>query len=120
MTEQPSFATSPTRVLKVGLFLPSGTAMQGALPLAGPTCVRSRAGRKRWASTPSASRPRRQLHRSLACWSWLSALDTSTRRVELGPLVTCIAYRNPAMLARVAGTVDEISGGRVILGLGAG
>lgn len=54
------------------------------------------------------------------CWTVLSALAAVTSRVELGTLVTCTAYRNPAMLAKIAETVDEISGGRVVLGLGAG
>ena len=50
----------------------------------------------------------------------LSALAASTSRVELGTLVMCGGFRNPAMLAKMADTVDEISGGRLILGLGAG
>jgi alkanesulfonate monooxygenase SsuD/methylene tetrahydromethanopterin reductase-like flavin-dependent oxidoreductase (luciferase family) len=54
------------------------------------------------------------------CWSLLSALAAVTTRVELGSLVTSTAYRNPAMLASIVNTVDEISGGRVILGVGAG
>lgn len=54
------------------------------------------------------------------CWSMLSALAAATTRIELGPLVACTAYRNPALTAKIAETVDEISGGRLILGLGAG
>jgi alkanesulfonate monooxygenase SsuD/methylene tetrahydromethanopterin reductase-like flavin-dependent oxidoreductase (luciferase family) len=54
------------------------------------------------------------------CWSILSALAATTRRAELGTLVTCTTFRNPALLAKMADTVDEISGGRLILGLGAG
>jgi alkanesulfonate monooxygenase SsuD/methylene tetrahydromethanopterin reductase-like flavin-dependent oxidoreductase (luciferase family) len=53
-------------------------------------------------------------------WSLLSAIAASTSRIELGPLVSCMGFRNPAMLAKIAETVDEISGGRLILGIGAG
>lgn len=54
------------------------------------------------------------------CWTILSALCEATRRVELGMLVMCVPWRNPALLAKMAVTADEVSGGRVILGLGAG
>jgi alkanesulfonate monooxygenase SsuD/methylene tetrahydromethanopterin reductase-like flavin-dependent oxidoreductase (luciferase family) len=54
------------------------------------------------------------------CWSLLSALAAVTHRMELGSLVACTAFRNPALLAKMADTIDEISGGRLIVGLGAG
>jgi alkanesulfonate monooxygenase SsuD/methylene tetrahydromethanopterin reductase-like flavin-dependent oxidoreductase (luciferase family) len=53
-------------------------------------------------------------------FSVLAALAASTSRVELGPLVACGSFRNPALLAKMADTLDEISGGRFVLGLGAG
>jgi alkanesulfonate monooxygenase SsuD/methylene tetrahydromethanopterin reductase-like flavin-dependent oxidoreductase (luciferase family) len=53
-------------------------------------------------------------------WSLLAALAASTSRITLVSYVTCTSYRNPALLAKIADTVDEISDGRLIFGLGAG
>ncbi len=53
-------------------------------------------------------------------WSLMAAYAASTRRIRLGQMCTCVAYRNPAYLAKVAATVDVVSGGRVEMGIGAG
>jgi alkanesulfonate monooxygenase SsuD/methylene tetrahydromethanopterin reductase-like flavin-dependent oxidoreductase (luciferase family) len=53
-------------------------------------------------------------------WTLLSALASITRRVTLGPFVACTSFREPALLAKMADTLDEVSGGRVLLALGAG
>ena len=53
-------------------------------------------------------------------YTTLAALAPLTRRVRMGQLVTCVGYRNPALVAKMASTLDVVSGGRTELGLGAG
>ena len=66
----------------------------------------------RWPDRPPAARGRPGRR-----WRRIAAV---TSRVEFGPLVACTNFHNPALLAKQAATIDEISGGRFILGLGAG
>jgi F420-dependent oxidoreductase-like protein len=57
---------------------------------------------------------------SLELWVSLTWLASHTHRIEFGPLVSPISFRNPVFTARMAAAVDELSGGRLMLGLGAG
>ena len=56
----------------------------------------------------------------LECFMTLSAVAASTRRVRLAPLVAVVPFRSPALLAKMMSTIDQISGGRLIAGLGSG
>lgn len=53
-------------------------------------------------------------------WTLMAALGAATHRIRLGQMCTCMSYRNPAYLAKVAATIDVLTGGRVEMGIGAG
>jgi F420-dependent oxidoreductase-like protein len=64
--------------------------------------------------------PKPSEHATHEAWTLMAALGAVTRRVRLGQMCTCMSYRNPAYLAKVAATIDVISEGRVEMGIGAG
>ena len=64
--------------------------------------------------------PRPELETVFECWTATAGLARDTQRVKIGQMVTCNGYRNPALLAKMASTVDVMSHGRLYCGLGAG
>lgn len=121
--------TSPHRArpLKIGLYIPNGDGPMGngvahwrdVLALA--RTAESVGFDSIWVADHTIFRfDGVPAHGRWECWSLLSALAAATSTVEIGPLVSCMGFRNPALLAKIAETVDEISGGRLILALGAG
>ena len=64
--------------------------------------------------------PKPSQEMTFECWTSASAIARDTRRIRLGQMVTCNGYRNPALLAKMASTVDVLSHGRLNFGIGAG
>ena len=74
-----------------------------------------------WMGDHLLYRDRRGAERGpLEAWTLLSALAAATERVRLGPLVACTAFHPPGLIAKMAVTIGEVSGGRFVLGIGAG
>jgi probable F420-dependent oxidoreductase len=124
-----SVATNPARPLKIGLTIAGGEGgMAGETP--GWSDLLQLAQTTEAAGFDSIWVPDHMIFKPATgsttnigiweCFTVLSALAVATQRVELGTLVACTGFRNPALLAKMADTIDEISGGRFILGLGAG
>jgi probable F420-dependent oxidoreductase len=116
-----------TRPVKIGIFISAmaGGMRDGALKWRDLQQMASRADELGFDSfwVPDHlifKHPDQPAHGPWECWSLVSALAASTSRLEIGTAVMCVGFRNPGLLAKMADTVDEISGGRVILGLGAG
>jgi probable F420-dependent oxidoreductase len=130
MDEQTHGQTDRRRPLKVGLILPHWEAgMSGKTPgwsdiTEMATLAEDIGFDSLWLVdhflNPYTYRGEDKVQGFWDCWTILPALASTTKNVELGTLVTCTAFRNPALMAKMAATVDEISGGRLILGIGAG
>jgi alkanesulfonate monooxygenase SsuD/methylene tetrahydromethanopterin reductase-like flavin-dependent oxidoreductase (luciferase family) len=119
-------ALRPRRPLKVGFNLPttegalSGKTASWADLFAFAERAEALGFDSLWVPDHLLIRWQEQTRGIWECWSLLAALAAVTHRVELGSLVACTAFRSPALLAKMADTIDEISGGRLIVGLGAG
>src|SRR5262245_5382681 len=115
--------TPPQRPLKVGLFLPlAETMVDGATPRWADLVAMARLAEAMgfdslWFSDHLMPEGR---YGHWDGWSLLAGIAAVTQRITLGTIVSCTSFRNPALLAKMADTVDEISGGRLVLGLGAG
>lgn len=106
--------------IEIGLFLPvGGEGMMGGATADYPS-LRAMARRAEQLGYDFVGVLDHLLFHHWECWTMMGALAEATSRIKLISYVTCTGYRNPALLARMVDTMDEISAGRVVLGVGAG
>lgn len=117
------------RAMRFGLFLPQGWRLDLVdvpadrhWPVISDLAARADAGRWEsvWVYDHMHTSPLTSSEATHEAWSLMSALGAVTSRLRLGQMCTCLGYRNPALLAKIAATVDHISDGRVEMGIGAG
>ena len=115
--------------MRFGLFLPQGWRLDLVdvpahrhWPVISELAARADAGpwESVWVYDHMHTAPLTTTEATHEAWSLMSALGAATTRVRLGQMCTCLGYRNPALLAKIAATVDHISDGRVEMGIGAG
>jgi alkanesulfonate monooxygenase SsuD/methylene tetrahydromethanopterin reductase-like flavin-dependent oxidoreductase (luciferase family) len=104
------------REIKFGLYLPTGDFARARR-------VAERAERQGFYSVSINDHlysPMGERDPQLECFTTLSAIAAVTQKIRLAPAVVAMSFRNPALLAKTASTLDSISNGRLILGLGSG
>jgi F420-dependent oxidoreductase-like protein len=121
---------SATRPIKFGVFVPQGWRMD-LVEIADPiekyetmTRVAQAADRigydSIWVFDHFHTVPTPEMETTFECWTITAGLARDTQRIKVGQMVTCNGYRNPALLAKIASTVDVMSHGRLLFGFGAG
>ena len=121
-------AEARRRPLKVGLYIPNGDGyMSGSINRWSDVLAMAKAAEDAgfdsvWVADHMIFRFEgdEEAQSRWECWSLLAGLAVATKSIEIGPLVSCMSFRNPGLLAKIAETVDEMSDGRLILAMGAG
>jgi probable F420-dependent oxidoreductase len=108
--------------VKLGLMLPLGDEESGGFANLKAMAVEAEASGldSVWGADHLVFVDHEGVHGLHECWTVLTAVAAITSRVEIGPLVLAIPFRNPALLAKMAAELDEVSNGRLIVGIGCG